>query len=102
MARSLVLARDCGAAPVVVLTKADRCEPAEVEHELQRLQRLVGPEVPVLVTSSAEGRGLEQVRSAVPVGTCAMILGESGAGKSTLLNALLGHEALATGAGARA
>ena len=26
-----------------------------------------------------------------------MILGESGAGKSTLLNALLGHEALATG-----
>lgn len=98
VARSLVLARDCGAAPVVVLTKADRCEPAEVEHELERVQRLVGPEVPVLVTSSAEGRGLEQVRSAVPAGTCAMILGESGAGKSTLLNALLGHEALATGA----
>ena len=30
VARSLVLARDCGADPVVVLTKVDRCEPAEV------------------------------------------------------------------------
>ena len=30
VARSLVLARDCGAEPVVVLTKVDRCEAAEV------------------------------------------------------------------------
>ena len=30
VAHSLVLARDCGADPVVVLTKVDRCEPAEV------------------------------------------------------------------------
>ena len=97
IARSLVLARDCGAEPVVVLTKADRCDALGLERDLSRVRRLVGEGVRTIVTSSAEGRGLDEVRAAVPVGTCAMILGESGAGKSTLLNALLGHEALATG-----
>ena len=61
------------------------------------MRRLVGPDVRVIVTSSAEGLGLDEVRACVPAGSCAMILGESGAGKSTLLNALLGHDALATG-----
>ncbi|OUP07439.1 ribosome small subunit-dependent GTPase A [Collinsella sp. An2] len=98
IARSLVLARDCGASPVVVLTKADRCDAEELARERDRVERLVGEGVPIIVTSSAEGIGLDGVRAAVPAGTCAMILGESGAGKSTLLNALLGHDALATGA----
>lgn len=97
IARSLVLTRDCGAEPVVVLTKADRCAPDELERDVERVHCLVGEGVRVIVTSSAEGRGLDEVRSAVPNGSCAMILGESGAGKSTLLNALLGHESLATG-----
>ena len=97
VARSLVLALDCDAEPVVVLTKADRCEADELERDLDRVRRLVGPDVRVIVTSSAEGLGLDEVRACVPAGSCAMILGESGAGKSTLLNALLGHDALATG-----
>lgn len=98
IARSLVLTLDCGAKPVVVLTKADRCEAGELQAVLDDIRRLVGPDVQIVVTSSAEGRGLDEVRACVPAGTVAMILGESGAGKSTLLNALLGHEALATGA----
>ena len=97
IARSLVLTRDCGAVPVVVLTKADRTAPEELVSDVERVQRLAGGDVRVIVTSSAEGRGLDEVRAAVPAGSCAMILGESGAGKSTLLNALLGHESLATG-----
>lgn len=97
VARSLVLALDCDAEPVVVLTKADRCEADELERDLDRVRRLVGPDVRVIVTSSAEGLGLDEVRACVSAGSCAMILGESGAGKSTLLNALLGHDALATG-----
>lgn len=101
VARSLVLALDCDAEPVVVLTKADRCDAEELERDLDRVRRLVGPDVRVIVTSSAEGRGLDEVRACVPAGSCAMILGESGAGKSTLLNALLGHDTLATGRCAR-
>ena len=38
--------------------------------------RLVGPDVRVIVTSSAEGLGLDEVRACVPAGSCAMILGE--------------------------
>ena len=97
IARSMVLALDCGAKPVVVLTKADRCEAAELEAVLSDIRRLVGEDVRIVVTSSVESRGLDEVRECVPAGTCSMILGESGAGKSTLLNALLGHEALETG-----
>ena len=98
IARSLVLAADCGARAVVVLTKADRCTPDELDRELGRVRRLVGENVRVIVSSSATGEGLDEVRACVPSQTCAMILGESGAGKSTMLNALLGHEALETGA----
>lgn len=98
IARSLVLAADCGARAGVVLTKADRCGAEELACETTRVHELVGDEVPVAVTSSAVGEGIDAVRALVAPGEVAMILGESGAGKSTLLNALLGHEALATSA----
>ena len=96
IARSLVLIRDCGATPVVVLTKADRCDEGELATYRSEIERLGGSGTRVVVTSSLEGVGMDEVRSCLPAGTCGMILGESGAGKSTLLNTLLGHEALAT------
>ena len=99
IARSVVLARDCGVRPSVVLTKADRKQTAEArEADALRVHRLVGEQGDVVVTSSVAGEGLDGVRALVPAGSVAMILGESGAGKSTLLNALLGADALATGA----
>lgn len=98
VARSLVLARDCGADPAVVLTKVDRCEPAEVAGVCDALRRLAGTGVRVIATSSRTGEGLDEVRSCIPQGSVGMILGESGAGKSTLLNTLLGSEALETNA----
>lgn len=99
IARSVVLARDCGVRPSVVLTKADRKQTAEaLEADVLRVRRLVGEQGDVMVTSSVAGEGLDGVRALVPAGSVAMILGESGAGKSTLLNALLGADALATGA----
>lgn len=99
IARSLVLVRDCGCRASVVLTKADRKGTAEeLECDVERVRRLAGEGVDVVVTSSAEGEGLDDVRALVPERTIALILGESGAGKSTLLNALLGQDALATAA----
>ncbi|MDY2777451.1 MAG: ribosome small subunit-dependent GTPase A [Collinsella sp.] len=96
IARSMVLVNDCGATPVVVLTKADRVADEELDAFVAQVARLVGDSVRVIVTSSADGRGLDEVRSCIPKGAFGMILGESGAGKSTLLNTILGHEALAT------
>ncbi|WP_245798961.1 ribosome small subunit-dependent GTPase A [Collinsella vaginalis] len=98
IARSLVLVNDCGAVPVVVFTKADRSDPAARDRAIRDACALAGEGVRVIVTSSRDGLGLDEVRACVPAGACGMILGESGAGKSTLLNALLGHDALATGA----
>lgn len=96
VARSLMLARDCGAVPVIVLTKADRVDEEHVGALVEELDRLCAGEVRIIVTSSVTGRGIDEVASCIPTGSLGVILGESGAGKSTLLNMLLGHEALAT------
>ena len=114
IARSAVIARDCGAHIAVVLTKADRATPEVLAEDLRLLQEILGEDVPLAVTASrgdvsadalaevAHAAGAQWgnagVRQIVPAGTIAIMLGESGAGKSTLLNALLGREALETGA----
>ena len=96
LARSLVLVNDCGARPVILLTKADRkASPQDLQADIDMVRSVCG-DVEILVTSAFANEGLDDVRRVIPAGTIAMILGESGAGKSTLLNGLLGHEAAAT------
>ena len=114
IARSAVIARDCGAGVAVVLTKADRAPSAVLTEDVSAVRDVLGEECGLVMTSSADGAEAERaekdagvlgvawgpaaVRSLVPAGTVAIVLGESGAGKSTLLNALLGHDVLETGA----
>ena len=52
--------------------------------------------VPVHAVSAPHGDGVETVRSYIPHGRTAALLGSSGVGKSTLVNALVGEEVLAT------
>jgi ribosome biogenesis GTPase len=97
IARSAVIAADCGSSYAVVLTKADRAASKAAIEELTRVIReVLGEATPVCVCSAREEQGVEAVRALVPAGTTAMILGESGVGKSTLVNALIGQEAMAT------
>lgn len=127
IARSAVIARDCGAQYAVVLTKADRAGDEDLRGDVRALREVLGGEVPIALTSSvaeraaAEGSthgeavaqaarlsslcdelhvlwGTDGVRELVGPGTVAIVLGESGAGKSTLLNALLRQDLLRTGA----
>ena len=94
ISRGAALARDAGAIPVVVLTKAALQPNAEaVRAEVVATQ----PGIEVLVTSSKEGIGLDALRSLADKKTVTM-LGESGAGKSSLVNALMGEEVAATSA----
>ena len=115
IARSAVIARDCGADVAVVLTKADRASDEVLARDVSAVREVLGRDCALALTSSAargdeEARvraaaatlgvawGEEAVRALVPMGTVAIVLGESGAGKSTLLNALLGRDVLETGA----
>ncbi|MFB4303591.1 ribosome small subunit-dependent GTPase A [Actinomadura sp. NTSP31] len=91
--RLLALAWESGARPVVVLTKADQVASA---GEAEAAVAVAAPGVDVVACSAATGDGVEVV-AAVLSGTVVLV-GPSGAGKSTLGNALLGADALATGA----
>jgi ribosome biogenesis GTPase / thiamine phosphate phosphatase len=91
--RYLTLAWESGAQPVVLLTKSDLCD--EVESRTFEVES-VAFGVPVHAVSAPRGDGVETVRSYVPGGRTAALLGSSGVGKSTLVNALVGHELLAT------
>ncbi|MEW6321955.1 MAG: ribosome small subunit-dependent GTPase A [Acidobacteriota bacterium] len=87
--RYLLLARDSGARPVVILSKADLR--ADLDAVLDEI-RALAPGVPVHATSATARLGLEAIVSALPAGRTGALLGSSGAGKSTLINAIAGRD----------
>lgn len=94
--RGTTIARDAGAEPVVILTKAAQGE-NEVDPERAADEvRAAHPGIDVIVTSVKEGQGLEELRAVIGDNTVTL-LGESGAGKSSIVNALLGSEIVPIG-----
>jgi ribosome biogenesis GTPase / thiamine phosphate phosphatase len=91
--RYLLLAHESGAAPVVLLSKADLA-PA-LPDAMAEITALASS-VPVHAISVVSGLGLGDVLSYMAVGRTGALLGSSGAGKSTLINALIGDARLAT------
>jgi ribosome biogenesis GTPase len=91
--RYLAVAWASGAAPVVVLTKADVCPdvPAAVA---QVAEDAVG--VDVLAVSAVSGEGLAGLCALLTPGCTAAMVGPSGVGKSSLANALAGRTVAAT------
>lgn len=87
--RSLVLAWDSGAVPVIVLTKADVAE--DLEGLVAEVEALAG-DAAVHVVSSRSGEGLDGLLDLLDGHRTAVLLGESGAGKSTLVNRLAAEE----------
>ncbi len=84
-----------GATPVVLVTKCDLTD--EAESYLAQARRVcVGVEV--LPISSVTGEGLSALSPYLAPGKTVVFLGSSGVGKSTLVNALMGREAMKTGA----
>lgn len=92
--REMVTAYDGGARAAIVLTKADLADDLDAAVETARR---AAPGAAVVVTSARDGSGIDEVRSLIPAGTVAALLGRSGVGKSTLVNALLGHQRQRTG-----
>jgi len=91
--RYLATAYESGAAPVILLTKADACDDPD---PLIASVEAVAFGVPVLAVSVRTGEGLEALSALLAPGKTAVLLGSSGVGKSTLVNALAGVEKMAT------
>jgi len=87
--RYLLLARESGAAPVVLLTKPDLS--GEVPARVAEAAAVSGA-VPVHVVSPKHGTGLERVTAWLPPGRTGALLGSSGVGKSTIINRLIGED----------
>jgi ribosome biogenesis GTPase len=92
--RYITTAWDSGAAPVVVLTKADLCD--DVSGAMLQVES-VAIGVPVYPISNVTGIGVDELRSQLQPGRTVVLLGSSGVGKSTLLNRLAGSELMRTG-----
>jgi ribosome biogenesis GTPase len=92
--RYLVLARQSGAAPVIVLNKADEVE--DVAADVADVVEMA-PEVPVHAVSARDGLGMDVLATYLVPGRTIALLGPSGAGKSSIVNRLAGREVLATG-----
>ena len=92
--RYLVAAELAGAAPVLLLNKADLLEHQHHHHcqALCQLYQQVG--YPVLTVSACDGVGLAALRQTL-IGHTSVLVGQSGVGKSSLVNALLPQAALA-------
>jgi ribosome biogenesis GTPase len=88
MERYLILAWESGAAPVIILSKADLCD--SIESKLAEVESAaIG--VPVHVISSARREGMDQLQVYFQKGNTVALLGSSGTGKSTLINELFGR-----------
>jgi ribosome biogenesis GTPase len=87
--RYLLMARESGAAPVVLLTKPDLCTdlPARVAETMS----LTG-DVPVHVVNPKLDQGLDLVTACLSGAKTGALLGSSGVGKSTIVNRLVGRD----------
>lgn len=87
--RYLLLARESGADPVILLTKPDMSDalPARVAAV-----RSIAGELPAHVVNPKRSEGIEHVAAYLTVGRTGALLGSSGVGKSTIINRIVGED----------
>jgi ribosome biogenesis GTPase len=87
--RYLLLARDSGAAPVILLTKPDIG--TEIEARIAEVHAIAA-DAPVHVLNPRAGEGLEALAHYLTRGRTGALLGSSGVGKTTIINRLVGSD----------
>jgi ribosome biogenesis GTPase len=92
--RYILMVREGGAEPVIVLNKADLVE--GLSPRIAEASR-VAADVPVLAVSARTGDGMDRVAESMPPGKTGVLVGSSGVGKSSIINRLLGYERFAAG-----
>ena len=89
--RYLVMVNEAGIQPVVLLSKSDLPDEAEIATRIVEIHS-IAPRLAVIPFSSENGSGLDQIRAMMQPGQTSCLLGSSGVGKTTLLNTLIGEE----------
>jgi len=89
--RYLVVCRDGGIRPVIVLSKTDLVSEVELAGMIQRI-RGAGIDSEIICISNVTGEGLKELNNALEPGLTYCLLGSSGVGKTTLINRLLGTD----------
>ena len=87
--RYLTVARQSGADPVILLTKADLTD--DHASYIRRTREFV-PDLPVLPISSQTSFGMDALSAWLTPGKTVVFLGSSGVGKSSLVNAIAGKQ----------
>ena len=85
--RYLLMARESGAAPVILLTKPDLSP--DLSAHIRDVTTLAG-DIVVHVVNPKRGEGVEQLHAHLAAARTAALLGSSGVGKSTIINRLVG------------
>lgn len=92
--RTVVLVREAGISPVIVLNKVDLIDNAhaKTDHVRKHLS-----DVEVLTLSALNNTGMKDLKNLIAPGETFVLMGSSGVGKSTLVNRLIGAERVLTG-----
>ena len=91
--RYLVVAREVGVRPVIVLTKADlTADPQSFVAAARGLQ----PELQVELVNGRDPQSVARLAAYCGIGDTVALVGSSGVGKSTLVNTMKGSNSIAT------
>ena len=92
--RYIVMVRDGGAEPVILLNKCDLCIDRD---DVMKQVLAVSGGIHVFMVSALTGEGVDQVSALLKPAVTAAFTGPSGAGKSALINSLMGTSVEKTG-----
>ncbi len=93
--RYLVMVREGGADPCILLTKTDLVAPEVLASQSAEI-RAAGITAPVLTLSNVTRDGIDDLERMLQPAKTYCFVGSSGVGKSTLINQLIGRERLQT------
>lgn len=91
--RYLVLAREVGVHPVIILTKADLTDTPDA---FAQAARALQPDLQVETVNARDAGSVARLATWCGLGETVALLGSSGVGKSTLVNTLRGSDTIAT------
>ena len=93
--RYLVMVKDGGATPLVLLTKTDLVTPEVLADQIAQI-RNAGITESVATLSNVTNDGVDELKSILSPGKTYCFVGSSGVGKSTIINSLVGRNVLET------